>query len=83
MSRCGEPCDGCSARAEHHLCDKCCHEEPDAINRENQRLRVLVEELAKGPDLRACDTRGERNDVRNQWLLGLRERAKSALLEEP
>lgn len=42
-------------------------------------LLLLVEELAKGPALHACDTRGERNDARNQWLLGLREKAKAAI----
>lgn len=38
-------CDGCPAKAEHHLCDACCHAEPDAINRENRELREEVERL--------------------------------------
>lgn len=36
---CGEPCDGCANRAEHHLCDACCHDEVDAIQKENRELR--------------------------------------------
>ena len=43
MSLCGEPCDGCANRAEHHLCDACCHEEPDAIQKENRELHEKLE----------------------------------------
>lgn len=42
-------------------------------------MLALIKDLAKGPDLHACDTRGERNDARNQWLLGMREKAKAAI----
>lgn len=40
------PCDGCPAEATHHLCEECCHAEPDAISKENAELResaALVE----------------------------------------
>lgn len=40
-----ETCDGCPADAVHFLCDKCCHEEPDAIQREVQRLSAEVADL--------------------------------------
>lgn len=43
MSTCGEPCDGCANRAEHHLCDACCHDEVDAIRREERELREKLE----------------------------------------
>lgn len=43
MSDCGEPCDGCPNRAEHHLCDACCHDEVDAIQKENRELREKLE----------------------------------------
>lgn len=33
------PCDGCPAEATHHLCEECCHSEPDAISKENAELR--------------------------------------------
>lgn len=42
MSQCGEPCDGCPNRAEHHLCDACCHDEVNAIQAENRELRALL-----------------------------------------
>lgn len=42
---CGEPCDNCAARAEHHLCETCCHAEPDALSRENDELRAEVRDL--------------------------------------
>lgn len=45
MSDCDEPCDSCPAKAEHHLCDLCCHEEPDAINKENRELREMLKKL--------------------------------------
>lgn len=40
-----ETCDGCPRPAEHHLCDECCHAEPDAINRENEKFRAEVRDL--------------------------------------
>lgn len=46
MSTCGEPCDGCSNRAEHHLCDACCHDEVNAIQKENRELREEVDSPA-------------------------------------
>ena len=45
MSDCDAPCDSCPAKAEHHLCDLCCHEEPDAINKENRELREMLKKL--------------------------------------
>lgn len=42
-------------------------------------LLALVEEFAAGPDLQACDARGERQDARNQWLLSMREKAQAAI----
>ena len=45
MSDCEELCDGCPRRAEHHLCDECCHAEPDAINQENMKLHAQVADL--------------------------------------
>lgn len=43
MSTCGEPCDGCANRAEHHLCDACCQDEVDVIRREERELREKLE----------------------------------------
>lgn len=43
MSTCDEPCDGCPNRAEHHLCDACCHDEVDAIQKENRELWEKLE----------------------------------------
>lgn len=43
MSVCGEPCDGCPNRAEHHLCDACCHDEVDALQRKTRELREKLE----------------------------------------
>lgn len=36
------PCDGCPAEATHHLCEECCHSEPDAIMKENTELRDVA-----------------------------------------
>lgn len=43
MSDCDQSCDGCPNKAEHHLCDACCHDEVDAINRENEELKEKLE----------------------------------------
>lgn len=43
MSDCTEPCDGCANRATHHLCDKCCEEDVNALN---AKIAKLHEHLA-------------------------------------
>jgi hypothetical protein len=43
MSDCNQSCDGCPSKAEHHLCDACCHDEVDAIQRENRELQEKLE----------------------------------------
>jgi molecular chaperone GrpE (heat shock protein) len=43
MSDCDQSCDGCPNKAEHHLCDACCHDEVDAIQRENRELQEQLE----------------------------------------
>ena len=43
MSTCDQSCDGCPRKAEHHLCDACCHDEVDAIQKENRELREKLE----------------------------------------
>ncbi len=43
MSDCNQSCDGCPNAAEHHLCDACCHDEVDAIQRENRELQEKLE----------------------------------------
>ena len=71
------PCDSCPNRAEHFLCDKCCHEEPDAILRENLKL------WAENADLKAAKTKAHATHVARIKALtaGLRaEHAKVARL---
>ena len=58
---CGEPCDNCATRAEHHLCDTCCHAEPDALSRENAELRAEIRDLkARVAELEAHVRKGDR-----------------------
>lgn len=42
---CGEPCDGCIARATHHLCDSCVNADIDRLKKELQDARADVERL--------------------------------------
>lgn len=55
---CGEPCDSCTHRASHHLCDECCEQDLKALKAERDTWKKMRDAEAKA--VVACQDEIER-----------------------
>ena len=71
MSDCDQSCDGCAAKAQHHLCDACCNDELDALRKERDRWKKLA--------MQVRDWAAERGDIGQGFVNTVDEMLKEKL----